>query len=115
MPTSFFAKAQSGKKSVPIKWRDSAWPVRIVIRSAAGRRGPLARWARDTRAATGARALLVRTVSGKSGMLDGARGRGGPARPALRQPVNGSTPWMLYLQSRTPFRPSSRSDNFFEL
>ena len=115
MPTSFFAKAQPGKKSVPIKWRDSAWPVRVVIRSAAGRRGPLARWARDTGAAPGPRAVPARSTSRKSEAPDGARGSCGPGRPALRQPVNGSTPWILSLHSRTPFFRSSRSDNFFEL
>jgi len=32
MPTT--SKKEKGKKSLPVKWRDNAWPARVVIRSA---------------------------------------------------------------------------------
>ena len=109
MPTSFFAKAQPGKKSVPIKWRDSAWPVRIVIRSAAGRQGPLAGWARDTGVASFSREpapgncltiFRIGRLSDAPFPYKGSQSSSAPSAP-LPLPI--------------AFLPRSRSNNFFEL
>ena len=109
MPTSFFAKAQPGKKSVPIKWRDSAWPVRIVIRSAAGRRGPLARWARDTGSAT-----CSREPAAGNCLTIFRIGRLSQAPLSYKNSQSSRAP-LGPLPPPIAFLPRSRSDNFFEL
>ena len=47
MPKSTTPKARSDRKTVPVKWRDSTWYPRIVIRSLDKRGSAVSLWEND--------------------------------------------------------------------
>jgi hypothetical protein len=105
MRTSSILKLRSDKKTVPVKWRDSSWCPRIVIRSA-DLRGPARDFREDAALIPGAdscsqdvRAMKIRRL--------GRAGRRSP-NPG-RCHVSDTKASFPYGRSR--FFPSSRLDN----
>jgi hypothetical protein len=78
MSTSPITKPQSGKKNVPIKWRDNTWYPRIVIRSVAPPVSARAVWGCDPRVLGFRESLRIRVCG-----LD---------RPGAQPPNPGSRP-----------------------
>jgi hypothetical protein len=99
MRTSTNEKSGSGKKSLPVKWRDQAWLPRIVIRSSSRPLAAGASWA-DPPPARAARFSKL-----------GFNRRAGKRlpRPSQPKPV---MPTACLLRSR--FSYFSRPDNFHQ-
>lgn len=102
MPTSSIPKTTPTKKCVPVKWRDSAWSPRIVIRSVDRRRPAFGfpqseTWTSDRDSAPASLPSLSRA------------GERLPGSSEL-QAQNRSLP-LAFLHPR--FRSTSRLDNLF--
>jgi len=105
MRTSSILKLRSDKKTVPVKWRDSSWCPRIVIRSA-DLRGPGLGFREDGALMAGADASSQEARAMKIRRL-GRAGRRSP-NPG-RCEVSGARPPFPYGRSR--LFPNSRLDN----
>ena len=84
MPTSSTSKPPPGRKVLPVKWRDSAWSPRVIIRSACRRGAPRSSWPGE--------APVVLWVSGEQTQRPQTRTC---AARAAQRPAQGSRPMPL--------------------